>query len=59
MMKVYELDLSPLILFSSKLIDPTKLGGAVLAGDVAHHVPARQHYAVLNFGVDQVHHFVE
>ncbi|CAN8008529.1 unnamed protein product, partial [Ixodes pacificus] len=33
-----------LTLLRCKLVDPAQLGVAVLAGYVAHHVPARQHH---------------
>lgn len=48
-----------LALFRGKLVDPTELSVAVLAGHVSHHVPPRQHDSVLHLAVVEVDHFVE
>jgi hypothetical protein len=48
-----------LVLLRRKLVLPAELGVAVLAGDVADHVPAGEHDPVLHLAVLQVHHAVE
>jgi len=48
-----------LVLFGGELVNPAQLRVAVLAGDISHHMPARQHDPVLHFTVVQVNHSVE
>lgn len=48
-----------LAVLRGELVDPAQLAVAVLAADVAHHVSAREHDAVLHLAVLEVHHLVE
>lgn len=44
-----------LAVLGGKFVDPAQLAVAILAADVSHHVPARQHHPVLDLAVLKVH----
>lgn len=48
-----------LAVLCGELVNPAQFAVAVLAADVAHHVSAREHDAVLHLAVLEVHHLVE
>jgi len=51
--------LVPLRLLRRELVDPAKLGIAILAGDITHHVTPRQHHAILHLAEAKVYDTVE
>lgn len=48
-----------LALLCGEFVHPTKFAVAVLAADITHHVPPRQHDSVLHLAVLQIHNLVE
>lgn len=48
-----------LALLCGEFVHPTEFAVAVLAADVTHHVPPRQHDSVLHLAVLQIHNLVE
>lgn len=48
-----------LALLCGEFVHPTEFAVAVLATDVTHHVPPRQHDSVLHLAVLQIHNLVE
>lgn len=48
-----------LALLGGKLVHPAQLVVAVFAADIPHHMTSRQHHAVLDLAVLQIHHLVE